>query len=909
MWQTKLHRPAVTRTLVNRPRLLDILNQGINHRLILLCAPAGFGKTTLVSSWIESLNRRGDGESERLPAAWLTLDESESEIRVFVHYLIAALRTIFDNACVNTLKLLYAQQPLPLEHIAASLSNDIHLLPGNFLLVLDNFQEIQGDEVTNLLNELLLHWPNPLHLVLITRTSPHLPLARLRTNDQLTEIRSHALRFSTVETVEFMNQVVQTPLSGRLLKELEKRTEGWAGGLRLTALTLGTAGNLEKVLATLDGSHDMLVDYMVNEILMKQVPVIQDFLLRTSILDRFCVHVAKELTGEPDPAWTTQACLDWLEHEELFVVSLDNYRHWFRYHPLFRTGLRRKLGAEMPPEQIQALHRKAAIEFEREQAVDEAVKHALLANDLTLAAGIMARGFLDVVNRTDWQTMERWLRLLPEEAIQQNPWLLIIRAHTLHFHWRLNEVARVLSRIEALLDEDKEDSGGRITAEDRRLLHGQIAVLKGQNAFYRNELNLVVSYCTEALVLLPETWRYHRAGALFYLSLGMQAVGQGPAVERALHELYELLPDKTDVYALRLLFGLCFIYFSSGQLELTRQTAHVLQQQAARSYDVNIECWAHHFLGRVYYAWNELESAERHFALVCENRYVCHRFALENATAGLILIHQAKGQLSEAAALLELTSRSDIERMGHEADSTRSLRSWMMLKQGELTPAFRWADAFTTPVPDQMLYWLEIPHLTRARILLARGLSEDVAAAGRILDDLRNLAERTHNLSAAVEILALRTLVLDAQGKAAEARADLKRVVTLAGPSDHLQAFVTPGQKMRHMLVELAADEDVGDTVQRILAAFLRNEQQERGLIVSQPVGEDLVLIEALTSREMQVLSNLREPTSMKVIAQSLGITYATVKRHTINIYAKLGVNSRWDAVTRAVELGILPPP
>lgn len=909
IWQTKLHRPAVTRTLVKRPRLLDLLNYGINHQLILVCAPAGFGKTTLVSSWIESLEGGGEGESNRLPAAWLSLEESESDIHVFVQYVIAALRTIFDDACVDTAKLLRAQQRLPLGLIAASLINEIMLLPGNFVLVLDNYHKIRGEAITNLLNDFLLHWPEPLHLVLISRTNPPLPLARLRTNDQLTEIRSSALRFNKEETSEFLNNVLQTPLSEPLLMKLEERIEGWAGALRLTALTMRTIGNLERMLAILDSSHEMLEAYLIDEILMKQVPAIQAFLLRTSILDRFSAQVSESVMGEPDPAWTAQACIDWLEREELFVVPLDDRRHWFRYHHLFQDALRLRLAVEMTPELVQDLHRRAATGFEREGMVDEALKHALLAQDLDLAAGLMARAFRELLNLTDWRTMERWLGLLPEELVQSRPWLLLIRAWTLHFSWQLSALSKILVQIESLIGEE---GGGMPGADEFQFLRAQLLLLKAQDAYYSNQVNQSMLYCQEVLARLPKEWLFARGGAFFYLGLCLQASGQEEAARRMLLDAYEGLETKSNALALRILMALCFNYHNGARYEELRQSAVVLLQQGTRGGEVVAAAWAHFFLGVVRYQWGELNLARRHFTKVIGDSYLVHQVALRNARFGLAKIHQASGQSAEANYILEVAGQTDIEQIGFKEESTLSMQAWLMLQQGNLDGAFRWADAYTAPMSDRALGWLEEPHFTRARILLARGAMPDVKAALHILDWLHEIAERTHNKRVNIEILTVRALGLAAQGRNEEAEAELAQAVKLSKAGGFVQVFVEQGPQMQKMLAGLVErDQSVG-TIQRILAAF--PDRPGLGSAVEAPAqpapaaSQDYPApIELLTPREKQILAELREPVSLRQIALRLDISYATVKRHTINAYGKLGVNSRWDAVARAIELGILP--
>jgi LuxR family maltose regulon positive regulatory protein len=906
LWQTKLSRPSFTRTLVQRPLLLERLNKGLDHRLILVCAPAGFGKTTLISSWIEDLGRDDVGGSARLPAGWLSLEETESDIIVFVQYTIAALRTIFPGACANTFALLQASQRPPLKIIATLMSNEIEQLPSRFILVLDDFHTIQGEAVPNLLNELLFHWSRTLHLVLISRSNPPLPLTRLRTNDQLTEIRSRDLRFNKEETADFIRRVLQTPLSEPLLEKLDEKTEGWIGALRLATLSLRTITNLEDMLTHLDSSQQILVDYLVDEVLGKQFPVIRTFLLKTSILDRFCAPLCEAVIGKLDPAWSIRACIDWLEREELFIVPLDQPKYWFRYHHLFQDLLQYRLSTEITPEEVIDLHLKASVWFEGRGLIDAALKHALLANDLDLAAGLIERGLRDALNRSNWQAMERWLRLLPEEMIQARPWLLLIRAWILQFSWQLKKLSKYLSQVEALINEA---GGVKRSTDDLPLIRGHIAVLKGQQAYHNNQLNKVKAYCQETLRLMPESWVFVRGGAIFYLGLSMQTSGEAVVAERMLLDLFESLENKADVFALLLLQALCFNYHNEGLLEKLRQTAVLLLQQATYGERVLYQAWAHFFLGNVYYQWDELDSAEEHFAAIIKDRYLAHQASLQNGLFGLALVHQARGKNAEAIQIQELAQQADIERIGHVEDSTLSMGARLMLLQGNMVSAFRWANAFTAPVPDHPLLWLEEPHLTRARILLAQNTPSDPQEALQILDAFYEIAERTHNRRYQIEILAMRALALAAQGKTRESQAVLKQAVKLSNVGSFLRVFVDLGPDMQKMLGRLFSQAYSVDTIRPILAAF---PEDDKNLAGSESPGrrpslDESTLAEPLTPREKQILAQLQEPISFKEIAYKLSISYPTVKRHSINIYGKLGVNSRWDAVAKAVELDILP--
>ena len=461
--RTKLHRPHLTNDLVTRTRLIELLNHEIDQPLILVCAPAGFGKSTLVSNWLGHMAADQGCDSRHLPAAWISLDENDSDLKTFLHYFIAAIRTIFADACERELALIQARQQPPQTVLYTTFSNELEELTGEFILVLDDYHTIHGTEVHNLLGELVRHWPRPLHLVLISRINPPIPLTSLRAKGMVSEIRTRDLRFTPEETAAYLSQTQFALMSQSALPLLEERFEGWPAGLHLAAISMRSASSQEAVLAALSGEHTNITGYLVDEVLSHQSPAIHSFLLKTSILDRFCAPLCEAVIGETDPAWNARSCLDWIERSELFLISLDNQREWYRYHHLFQELLQQRFSAEMPPDQITNLHHRASAWFEEQGLIDEAIHHALAAGDLDLAARQMSLGLRDVLNREDRPTLERWLRLLPEEMIQRRPELLMIKAWALQFLWRLNLQAQVLQQVEELLD-----FGGRCIATGRR---------------------------------------------------------------------------------------------------------------------------------------------------------------------------------------------------------------------------------------------------------------------------------------------------------------------------------------------------------------------------------------------------------------------------------------------------------
>jgi LuxR family transcriptional regulator, maltose regulon positive regulatory protein len=722
---TKTSKPLVRADIVPRPRLIEQLNKGLDHPLTLVCAGAGFGKTTLISAWMDELAAQEKTAPEPAPlTAWLSLDEQDNIPNHFLRYFIAAVRTAVPTACRDTLGLLQAQLEPDPALLLATLSNDLLLLPRNIVVALDDYHTIQGTAVHDLLNELLQHWPQPLHLVLVTRYSPPLSIARLRARGAITEIRNHDLRFTPEEVAEYVRRIWSLPLSQPGLEMLEQKTEGWIVGMQLASLSLRTAENVEAVLESLTGSNADIAEYMAEEILLRQPPAFQTFLLKTAILDRFSAPLCEAIAANEDPAWDARAMLDWLVYGNLFIVSLDNHGQWYRFHSLFRDWLRQRLKEKVGQEGIASLHRQAAHWFAQNDLLDLALHHALQAEDLNLAAAFMEQDLPNVLNHEDWLTLKRWLRLLPEEFIDSRPGLLMIKAWVYNFAWQITAVNKVLRKLEALLDQNKDAAPPPVY---QSILRGQIASLQTQQAFNRGQSASGITCGREALTLLPESWSYARGGAMIFLGLNMQAAGQQTAAIEMLLAKYEPLRDKTDVYALRLLFTLCLIYLQAGQLEQVEQTAKLLLQQAVQN-ELNVmQGWGHFLLGLVHYQWNHLDLAGQHFGEIVAKHYRMHALTARHGIIGAALVHLAAGRLAEAWRLVELLSQIIMEQNGRLDETTQSLQAQLLLAVGDEAEAQHWADAFTTPVAPVLLALLELPQLSRAQILLAIGGADNVA--------------------------------------------------------------------------------------------------------------------------------------------------------------------------------------
>ena len=904
--ETKLTRPRVPRDLVARPRLLERLNAGLDGAMTLVIAPAGFGKTTLVSSWLQTAN---EGKNIALPATWLSLDEGDSERDVFLHYFIAALRVIFPEACPETLRLLHGRQEPPVRVLMNTLSNEIGNLPSRFIVVIDDLHAIRGQAMFEHLNEWLRHWPNQLHLVLLSRFNPPLPLASLRAKGLLTEIRASDLRFSQAEATAYFDHALKISPDDPAIILLQERLEGWIAGLKMASYSLGDRDSAQDLATVLLDQDIFIADYLADEVIASQPLHIQRFLLKTSILDQFCVSLAEMLMDDHDDC-NVRDCMDHIESADLFLIPLDKQHEWYRYHHMFRDVLRHKLATTIPAPQFEEMHVRVAGWFMNHGQPDRAIHHALEANHLKLVALYMEQGLCDALNREDRSVLERWLRMLPGEFINESPELLVMRGFVHGMRWELGLLDQAAQRAKTLLDKGD-------LSERTQLLTGLIGVLQGQGFYHANQHEQVVNHLGEALAKLPAEWRYVRGVAGTYLGLSLYSSDRPEAAQQFLSGQYESYRDKSDSYALRLLLPMAMNDIQSGKYEYAERTSQIILQQAVDNHLPVMEGWGHYLLGFVNYEWNELEKAAGYFTQVTNLFYATQIAAARNGMIGLAYTLQALGRPAEAMQAIDKLSGIDLEARGYEQMDTTSARARLLLMRGSIEAAERWIHLDTSQLPDQsLIVWVEQPSLTKVRILLARNKGADTQMALQILDTIGELAERSANIRITIEVLALRALALLNQGDSAGARETLIRSVGLARRAPFTRLFVDLGSQMQVLLRQITGQSPVSRSVSRILAAFPGAEAGGGPAALTphlppatQSVNpDDDGLDERLTQRELEILLLMAEPISLKEIASRMNITYTTARRYTINIYGKFGVHSRWEAVNSAIRKGILAP-
>jgi LuxR family maltose regulon positive regulatory protein len=903
---TKLYVPPVRPKLVHRPRLIERLNEGLDRKLALVSAPAGFGKTTLLSEWVAGTDR---------PVAWVSLDKGDDDLTRFWAYLITALQSVQPNLGETALAALRSRQPPLIEPLLTGLINEIVTLSPPFVLVLDDVHVIANQQIHDGLTFLLDNLPPQMHLVLSSRSDPPWPLARLRARGEMTELRASDLRFSEQEAAAFLNEVMNLDLSAEDVAALEDRTEGWIVGLQMAALSMRGRKDGSALIAALTGTHRFILDYLVEEVLDQQSPAVQEFLLHTSILERLTAPLCNALTDGRN----SRAILTQLEQANLFLVPLDDERRWYRYHRLFADLLRSRL-ERTHPDQVPVLHRRASEWYQQNGLIAEAVSYALAAGDVEQVARLVGGTALSMMEHGELITLERWLDALPDEVVRSQPWLCIAHAWMLGFTGQLDAVEPLLRDAEkaaAAYDGSPEGPRSVLSNGEGHRIRGHIAGIRALVAGMRGDALQAVERAREALEHLPADDLLTRGWAAMALALNLYQSGDVAAGDQALAETVAISRGTGDSHvAVLTLCNLAAVQTQRGQLlkaaATFRDALQLADEHAARAgRRLPVSGYAHTYLAKVLCEWNDLQAALHH---VQEGIELCKQWGepqlLTGAHMSLATVLQTHGDADGALDALHKAKQAASRISSWYAARVAPLEALIRLRQGDVPEASRWAVLQQNSMAsyfDVFEYWFA--QLTLARIDIAQGRFDQALES---LAPLLEAAEAAGGERYVIESLALQAVALQAQGKLDQALTALERALTLAEPEGYVRTFIDEGAPMGTLLRQAQARGIQSNYVRKLLAALEGETKDQRPLQVTEAAPPSLVdrpsspLIEPLSERELQVLRLLNTQLSSKRIAEQLFLSVNTVRSHIKSIYSKLDVHSRADAVRRAEELGLL---
>ena len=908
--ETKLYLPQWSADRVSRPRLIDRIDS--QRKLTLVSAPAGFGKTTLLAEWIAAGPTR--------PVAWVSLDPSDNDPTIFWTYLIAALQTIQPGLGEQSLSLLQSPQPPPIESVLMTLLNELTAVEAEFVLILDDYHGIENQAIHHGIGFLISHLPPQMHLIIASRADPPLSLARLRSHAALTELRVSDLRFTPDEAAAFLNQRMGLEISVADVAALEQRTEGWIAGLQLAALSLQGREDIPDFVAAFSGDDRYIVDYLMEEVLLRQSDRVRHFLLQTAILERLSGDLCDAVTDQTDG----QEMLEALERGNLFIIPLDNKRQWYRYHHLFADVLLAHARLEWT-ERLASLHGRASEWYEQQGLFSEAIRHALAAQDFERAADLIEPVWPTLRKRQQEATVLSWLKVLPDPLIRDRPILSVVYALVLLNAGQLEKVEARLQdaerRLAQLAQAGRPEAQRAVNEAQYRSLPACIANARAYRAQALGDFASTIAYAQQALALLP-TDDYERGTTAAILGLAYWSSGNVEAAHRSFAEGLTAFQELGGIQiTVAATFILANMHMAQGLLQTAVKTCEQALQLAAQQPGPMLQGTAelHLALSEIRYEQGDLEAANQ---LLLKGESLRDQISIPGADCMWWLV---KGQLAAAqgdldTALDQLHEAARLYRQSPVPNvrPVEALKVRWWLRQGRLAGALEWVRESGFSLDDPPNYLREYEHLTLARVAIAQYRHDGQRPAHRghrtdegmhqaigLLTRLLAAAEAQERLGSIVKILVVLALAREAQGNVVAAMAALERALILAEPEGYVRIFAECGTPMVRLLQEAMTRGITPTYTQRLLTALETWGQKSKPSALSLSPSP-YPLIEPLSQRELEVLRLLNTELSGPEIARELVVALSTVRTHTKRIYGKLNVTNRRAAVKRAVELGLI---
>lgn len=893
---TKLNLPPARRNILPRAHLEAELAKGLERALTLVSAPAGYGKTTLVGNWLRTLAQ---------PCAWLSLDEGDNDPVRFFTYLAAAFQKVDEGLGRGISEMLQGMPPPPAEALLSSLAGEITGFPQSLILALDDFHSVTAAPIQEAVAFLLEHRPSNFHLLLVSRTDPAFPLSRLRGQGELIELRSAELCFSGGEIERLFNEMSGLKLTPGQIDDLAARTEGWIAALQLLLLSIHGRADVGTFIDDFTGSHRYITDYLMEEVLRRQPEGVRTFLLRTSLLERFCGLLCDAMLEKSGlEGVTSQQLLEELERANLFIIPLDEKRQWYRYHHLFSDVLRNRLRTS-EPDLIPNLHLRAAAWCQANGLNEEALRYTIAAGELEQAGKFIEQNASGMLRRGEIATLLNWVEKLPSEILEANPWLCLYYATALTLTGQIQAVEPLFQTAEAQIN--------KVPAGERMALLGEMAAMRAYIAARTGDIPATIRLAQEALGSLPEEDLTVRCVVAYTLGNAYLLMRNTQEAARAFSEATQMGEAAGNIFlAAAATCGLSKIMSAQGSLHKAYDLLKQAEEMAAR-YGQNPSR-----LMEDGYAWladllrerNELEAAE---SLMVEHRRSCEQWRSTDAfvISSTVLARTQYAQGDMQGAFNSLHSAQELaERYLIGAAYRCELEAclaWLWIASGNLVEAERHLEGWQSGAAGLPGRLQDLRQITLARLRFAQGKPAEALTLLRDLEEAARSQMLSGNL---IGILTLEALAFRDLEQTAAALQALEEALELAMPEGYVRVFLDEGPALGELLVQ-ASRKSKFEPLRNYIGELLR--VSARGKVKQSLKPEALPravipspLIEALTGREIEILKLITAGCSNQEIAEKLVIEASTVKRHLSNIYGKLGVNSRTQAVARSRELGLI---
>ena len=894
--RTRLKRPPVTDDLVPRRQLVQELETGLRRPFTLVSAPAGYGKTTLLSSWLQETGH---------PHLWYSLEPGDNDLHTFLSYLFTGLQDKEPQIGKNILELLSLAKLPPLSRLSEQVVNELDRVSSFLVVVLDDYHFIKNQEIHTILSTWLRHPPRQVHLVISARQDPPLPLAWLRARNQVTDIRVSRLRFSREEMQSFLQHHIDTTVPEHMLAALEEKTEGWITALRLITLYLQQMPDLTMLLQKLSRSYIYFNEYFFNEIMNLLPSSIKEFLLQTSILNRFNKDLCDALFHDKSGIGESGANIEWIFRNNLFIEMLGEDELWYRYHHLFQQWLQQQLTQSHSKEEIRELHHRASHWFRENGFPDEAIEHALQAGEVMDAVQIVEENLTGILSADRWWVLQKWLNRLPEKVRNQHIKLVMGQAWIYYLKDLTASLPALLEQIEKLIAKQPVDDTTR----------GEIEFFKGYMDYWLHPGEEMDAHFRKAFQWIPRTFSFSSSCALVYRALALQASGRMQEAQDFLNDLLTHVEETNYIFRSRIWASFTYIHLLNGDLTAARNYARQLAELADATENKYVGAWADYLLGFWHFQRYEISRALPFFKKVLEQRYIFGARPALDGMMGLAMCYRYLGEEDSLPKTLQLID--DFVRHNQNPillNVANSFYAHLALDAEELTTAGRWVRSIDLHVlPINQVFWLENPFITRLRYLLKSASAAELPQVIARIEKELQFYRRLHNVPRSIELLILLARAYQKNQQLKEAQKALQRAVELACAGGWIYPFVEAGESIAELLPQIPVQGEQQYFVRELLHTITNRvlnipETEKAGDSRITREEKGIATYHNLTNREMDVLVLLSRRFSNKEIATQLAISPGTVKRHTLRIYQKLGVGNRRQAVQKALALGILNP-